>query len=137
MSKRGCNKGAVTMKILRSTAALLLLFFLAAISGACTKVPAKDSGSEWRIVPTANSKITLRFISSWGGVDSKAETLKQVLSEFENKNPGITIVNESLFGEDFCQDQDRLRQGTTRCIRCGRSEEEKLVMAESRTDRSA
>lgn len=43
----------------------------------------------------------LRFISSWGGVDSKAETLKLVLDEFQKKNPDIEVVNESLFGEDF------------------------------------
>lgn len=43
----------------------------------------------------------LRFISSWGGVDSKAETLKYVLTEFQKKNTDIEVVNESLFGEDF------------------------------------
>lgn len=43
----------------------------------------------------------LRFISSWGGVDSKANTLKDVLSVFVSENPDITVENESLFGEDF------------------------------------
>lgn len=46
-------------------------------------------------------KITLRFISSWGGVDSKAETLEMLLAQFANVNKNIVIINESLFGEDF------------------------------------
>lgn len=50
---------------------------------------------------TEQEKITLRFISSWGGVDSKAEPLQQVLINFTNENPNIEIINESLFGEDF------------------------------------
>ena len=45
-------------------------------------------------------KIILRFISSWG-VDSKAETLQEVLVQFTKENENIEIVNESLFGEDF------------------------------------
>jgi raffinose/stachyose/melibiose transport system substrate-binding protein len=43
----------------------------------------------------------LRFISSWGGVDSKAKTLKEILSQFVADNPDIVVENESLFGEDF------------------------------------
>lgn len=46
-------------------------------------------------------KVTLRFISSWGGVDSKAETLQQLFVSFTEENPDIEIINESLFGEDF------------------------------------
>lgn len=46
-------------------------------------------------------KITLRFISSWGGVDSKAETLQELFVGFTSENTDIEIVNESLFGEDF------------------------------------
>lgn len=48
-----------------------------------------------------NQRVTLRFISSWGGVDSKAEPLKSILNQFEKDNPDIKVVNESLFGEDF------------------------------------
>lgn len=89
------------MKMLRSLTALLLVLSMAAMSGACTKTTPDLSDSDWKIVPSEDSDITLRFICSWGGVDSKAETLKLVLSQFENRNPDITVVNESLFGEDF------------------------------------
>lgn len=50
---------------------------------------------------TGQENTVLRFISSWGGVDSKAETLKTVLDKFAKANPQIEVVNESLFGEDF------------------------------------
>ena len=46
-------------------------------------------------------KVTLRFISSWGGVDSKADTLQNVLNGFMKENPQYEVVNESLFGDDF------------------------------------
>ncbi len=51
--------------------------------------------------PKEEQKITLRFISSWGGVDSKAETLQELLDQFTLVNKNIEVVNESLFGEDF------------------------------------
>ena len=89
------------MKILRSITALLLLLSMAVMTGACTRTSADHPESDWRIVPQGNSRITLRFICSWGGVDSKAEMLKQILSQFENRYPDISVINESLFGEDF------------------------------------
>lgn len=46
-------------------------------------------------------KVTLRFISSWGGYDSKAEPLQQVLDQFMQKHPNIVVINESISGEDF------------------------------------
>ncbi|ACM59724.1 raffinose/stachyose/melibiose transport system substrate-binding protein [Caldicellulosiruptor bescii] len=46
-----------------------------------------------------NTKI--RFLSPWGGSDPYAETLSFVLQKFQEENPGVTIVNESLFGDDF------------------------------------
>ncbi|BCS81901.1 ABC transporter substrate-binding protein [Anaerocellum diazotrophicum] len=46
-----------------------------------------------------NTKI--RFLSPWGGSDPYADTLSFVLQKFQEENTGITIVNESLFGDDF------------------------------------
>lgn len=89
------------MRILRLLTALLLVLSMAVFSGACTRTSSEISESDWRIVTSEDSRITLRFICSWGGVDSKAETLKLVLSQFESRNPDITVTNESLFGEDF------------------------------------
>lgn len=47
------------------------------------------------------SKIKLRFISSWGGVDTKADPLQQVLNSFMEDNPDIEVLNESVYGDDF------------------------------------
>lgn len=63
-------------------------------------------GPEKAVIPSGNSdagdrQTVLKFISSWGGVDSKAETLKNVLDAFQKSNPNIVVHNESLFGEDF------------------------------------
>lgn len=43
----------------------------------------------------------IRFISSWGGTDTKALLLQQVLQEFEQDNPGVHIINESMSGMEF------------------------------------
>lgn len=81
--------------------ALLLSMAIVFLTGACTKAPEKNQAIAYERQADAGSKTTLRFISSWGGVDSKAETLKAVLNQFEKDNPDITVINESLFGEDF------------------------------------
>ena len=47
------------------------------------------------------SKIKLRFISSWGGVDTKADPLQQVLNGFMEDYPDIEVINESVYGDDF------------------------------------
>jgi len=65
---------------------------------ACTDA---EKSASLMISDEHNSKVRLRFISSWGGVDSKAETLQEMFFRFTSENPNIEIVNESLFGEDF------------------------------------
>ena len=85
----------------KSFQALLLSMAIVFLTGACTQAPEKKQTPANKKQTGETVKTTLRFISSWGGVDSKAETLKTVLNQFEKNNPDITIVNESLFGEDF------------------------------------
>lgn len=80
---------------------LLLFVLISSLTGACTNEKGIDSQHEGDRVKARDSKIELRIISSWGGVDSKAETLKRILDIFEKKNEDITVINESLFGEDF------------------------------------
>jgi len=48
-----------------------------------------------------DEKIKLRFISSWGGVDSQSDPLNMIFSEFTKKNIEIEISNQSVYGEDF------------------------------------
>ncbi len=45
--------------------------------------------------------IELRFMSSWGGTDTKAQKLQQLLEEFEKENPGVKVINESMSGTEF------------------------------------
>ena len=80
---------------------LLLSALMAIVTGACFKTPVTSSVKGNENAVNNDSVTTLRFISSWGGVDSKAETLKSVLKQFEMDNPDIVVKNESLFGEDF------------------------------------
>lgn len=50
---------------------------------------------------TSASKTKIRFTSSWGGVDSKAGALQEILNKFMEENPSVEIINESMFGDDF------------------------------------
>ena len=79
---------------------VLLLAGLLSISPVSCKnranLPAAEQKEE-----KSEQKVTLRFISSWGGVDSRAETLQELLDQFMFVNKNIEVVNESLFGEDF------------------------------------
>lgn len=59
-----------------------------------------------RDIPTDNSEngkeiIEIRFLSSWGGTDTKALQLRQLLEKFEKENPGVKIINESMSGTEF------------------------------------
>ena len=79
----------------------LFMVSLSVILGACSNAPYKSTQLTNTTGDGESTKTVLRFISSWGGVDSKAETLKSIFNQFERDNPDITVTNESLFGEDF------------------------------------
>jgi raffinose/stachyose/melibiose transport system substrate-binding protein len=49
--------------------------------------------------PVKENKINL--MTTWGGADSKAGILKEVILKFESENPTITISNQSVFGDDY------------------------------------
>ena len=68
------------------------------LSGCVSNTKARQTDP---VIQPEQETVTLRFINSWGGSDSKSETLKQLFEQFETENPDIQIVNESLFGEDF------------------------------------
>ncbi len=78
---------------------LFILIFLLAAS--CKNTIGEETLQISREKENEADKITLRFISSWGGVDSKAETLQSLFVKYTNENQNIEIINESLFGEDF------------------------------------
>lgn len=89
------------MRMIRIFRSLLLFLVSVSILGACSQAPSITQAVKTDSMTEQNSQTTLRFISSWGGVDSKAESLKVILNKFETDNPDIRVVNESLFGEDF------------------------------------
>ena len=45
--------------------------------------------------------ITLKFINSWGGIDSNAESLQMIFNDFMEQNPNIIIQNQSVGGSGF------------------------------------
>lgn len=81
---------------LKLLAAVVLIFSLGSCAAGQDKKAAVGKPEE-----PQPSKTVIRFISSWGGVDSKAKTLKDILTKFTKDNPEIEVVNDSLFGEDF------------------------------------
>lgn len=46
-------------------------------------------------------EIELAFMNSWGGVDGRAQLLSERLAAFMHENPGITVRNLSVYGDDF------------------------------------
>ncbi len=44
---------------------------------------------------------TISLMTSWGGVDSKAGCLTDLLDKFENENPNIKVSNQSIFGDEY------------------------------------
>jgi raffinose/stachyose/melibiose transport system substrate-binding protein len=43
----------------------------------------------------------LTFMNSWGGYDSKAGVIDEILTDFQTDNPDVTVVNQTLSGDDF------------------------------------
>jgi raffinose/stachyose/melibiose transport system substrate-binding protein len=87
-------------KISKFIGIILPLIILIILCNSCG-IDNKTKDSDIGIKKSAEPKIKLRFINSWGGVDSKADTLKQVFNAFMEDNPNIEVVNESMFGDDF------------------------------------
>ena len=115
------------MKKNRPVVVLMTVIILISLIS-CVNKP--DEIIDVRDNPEDQEKIILRFISSWG-VDSKAETLQEVLVQFTKENENIEIVNESLFGEDFLPKikQILLRAIVPMCLDCGRSDIRALIRA--------
>jgi len=94
------KRGQPMTKIPKCFYIILVVTFLIVISTSCTS-QAKPYVVIYDDTNQTNQKVTLRFVSSWGGVDAKADTLQQILDSFMKENPNIKVINESLYGEDF------------------------------------
>ncbi|MFZ5351714.1 MAG: ABC transporter substrate-binding protein [Bacillota bacterium] len=55
----------------------------------------------YNFVTEKQEEIEIRFMSSWGGSDTKAWQLQQLLDQFEKNNPGVKIINNSMSGDEF------------------------------------
>ncbi len=44
---------------------------------------------------------TINIMTTWGGIDSKAGALNEIIANFEKENPNIKISNQSIFGDDY------------------------------------
>lgn len=90
------------VRVERRTRYALLFICIAMLNFTASCTYSKDAGdSELTQTHIQEKKIKLRFISSWGGVDSKADTLRQILDEFGEDYTEAEVINESMFGEDF------------------------------------
>lgn len=74
----------------------LINILIVSCSGNKSQVP--DSVNKNNLPPQSTS---LKLMTSWGGVDSKAGTLKEIISKFEIDNPSIKISNQSIFGDEY------------------------------------
>ncbi len=52
-------------------------------------------------VETDTQQIEIVFMNSWGGLDGRAQLLQKLLDEFMAQNPGVTVKNASVYGDDF------------------------------------
>ncbi len=61
------------------------------------------SGEESFVYPAEHQekRVKIRFLNSWGGLDTKAESLISVFNNFMQNHPDIEIINEAVGGDDF------------------------------------
>lgn len=87
-----------TMNTCRKAFIALVVFLIVITMTSCSndkQEQASDTSEE-----IANTK-DIHLMTSWGGVDSKADALKTLIDIFENDNPDYKIINESIFGDDY------------------------------------
>ncbi len=83
---------------MKRNACLIVVIICTLLLSAC--YPFSTLGPSIKTEETQET-ITLRFVNSWGGVDSNAQTLQQIFNDFMVENPDIIIQNEALGGGDF------------------------------------
>lgn len=82
-------------RILAGVSLMLVVIF---IYGLVNDLRRRDVKEEKDVMP---EKTIIRFMSSWGGIDNKSNALEQLIEEFNEQNPDIQVINESISGEDF------------------------------------
>jgi raffinose/stachyose/melibiose transport system substrate-binding protein len=88
------------MKYSKRFLAILSILLINILLISCTSdKPQGSESAKGNKLPIIDKTITL--MTSWGGVDSKAGTLKEIIAKFENENPTIKISNQSIFGDEY------------------------------------
>ncbi len=80
--------------LFKSVLLICVLILITLFTNSCTDSKDYSQSNE-------KQKTKLRFISSWGGVDTKSDLLNQIFKEYMEKYPNVEIINESLNGDDF------------------------------------
>lgn len=74
----------------------VLCVLMAACAGDKPKVSEKIKN------PVLPPQITsIELMTTWGGVDSKAGSLEEIIAKFENENSSIKVSNQSVFGDEY------------------------------------
>jgi raffinose/stachyose/melibiose transport system substrate-binding protein len=87
------------MKLSMRVLCIGLIVFLESFLVSCTNNA--DVGNQANIDNNTETITTIHLMTSWGGVDSKAGTLNNIIKVFEEQNPNYKIANESIFGDDY------------------------------------
>lgn len=82
----------------------LFVFLLIAAAMIIISIQVINKGTAPIVEATATQtekKVELVFMNSWGGLDGRAQLMQDLLDEFMAQNPGVTVKNGSVFGDDF------------------------------------
>jgi raffinose/stachyose/melibiose transport system substrate-binding protein len=88
------------MRCSKRVLCLVILTLISILIVSCTGGNSRGS-SVPRNINNKPDQITLNLMTSWGGVDSKAGSLRELIAKFENENPDIKISNQSIFGDEY------------------------------------
>ncbi len=83
-------------RVLGIAVIVILFTSMVACAGNITE---KSANTKPPVIPTKTNTIVL--MTTWGGVDSKAGTLKEIIADFENENSNIKVINQSIFGDEY------------------------------------
>ena len=88
------------MKYSKKVLGIAIVTIFSVIMVACAGDKTKNSvNSQNPVVPERID--TVELMTTWGGVDSKAGSLKEIIAKFENENNTIKISNQSIFGDEY------------------------------------
>lgn len=87
-------------RLARQYVFVVIVFLLSTFLFSCTPKERYNLLETSQVVSDMG-KIELRFASKWGGVDHNSRVMQRILDDFTASHPGVEIVNESLYGDDY------------------------------------